>query len=102
MRDGFAVCRTLGRPLAGAQPPGHRLLEQPGFGQVPGEKLRLGRNGLREIGFEHGGDMGVKLLAAAAQEAAIGGVADQRVFEQIARMRRAAAGEDEAGLGEPE
>ena len=66
MRDGFEIRRALGRPLAGAQPPANGFFEKPRFGQMVGEQLGLGRGILGEIGFEHGGDAGVKFLAATA------------------------------------
>jgi hypothetical protein len=58
-------------------PIGNRLFEKRRFGQVPGEKLGLSRDPIGKIGFENGGDAGVKLLAAAPQQAAIGRVADE-------------------------
>jgi hypothetical protein len=42
----------------------------------------------------------VKLFAAAAQQAVIGCVADERVLEEISGVGRRAAGKDEAGLAE--
>jgi hypothetical protein len=59
MRDGFEVCRTLGRPLAGVLPPRNRLFEESRFGQVPGKKLALGRDGFGKVGLQDCGDAGV-------------------------------------------
>src|SRR5215472_6818525 len=101
MRDRLRMCRTLGCSLAGAQPPANRLLKEPRFGQVPSEKLGLGRDPIGKIGLQNRGDAGVKLLAPAPQKAAIGRVADKRVLEEILRVGRSAAGEDEAGRAEP-
>src|SRR5262249_41492985 len=64
-------------------------------------EARAGRQWPQENRLRAQRRFGCELLAAATQEAAIGGVANGRVLEEIARMRRAAAGEDEAGLGEP-
>jgi hypothetical protein len=91
-RNGFEVCRTLGRSLSGSQPVMNRFFEKPRFGQVPREKLRLSRNSLGKIGFENGGDAGVQLLAAATQKTAIGGVSDERVFEEIGGVRAGCRG----------
>ena len=44
---------------------------------------------------------GVKFHTAVAQQAAIGGVADERVFEEISGVRRGTARKDEAGFSEP-
>ena len=68
---------------------------------MPGKKLGLGSDGLGKIGFVHGDDAGVQLLAAAPQQAAVSRVADERVFEEIGGVGRGAAGEDEAGVSEP-
>ena len=57
--------------------------------------LRRGR------GQQDLGRAAVQRLAAALQEAVVGGVLDQRVLEAIARVRRDAFDEQELRVGEP-
>ena len=78
-----------------------RLLRQTGFRAVVGEQRRLGRDNLRESAFEGGHDMGVELLAAAAQQGAVGGVLHQRMLEGVLGVRRRAAAEDQFGGHQP-
>ena len=52
------------------------------------QQLGLALRDLDELAFQDLGDAGVKCPAALAQQGAIGRVLNQRVLEQVARMRR--------------
>src|SRR5450755_1386696 len=64
------------------------------------QELRLCRYDLRELAFERGGDMRVKLLASAAEQGAVSGILHQRMLEQVARQRWHALPEQQACLNE--
>ena len=51
------------------------------------QELRLCRDDLRELAFERGGDMRVKLLASAAEKSAVGSILHKGMFEQVTRLR---------------
>ena len=53
-----------------------------------GEQFRLRLFGLREALLQHLGDLLVILLAFALEQRLIGGVLNQRVLEEIRRLRR--------------
>ena len=82
---------------AGGEPIVDRLFRQTRFLAVVGEQRRLGRDDLREPGFEGRGDAGMKLPAPVAQQGAIGGVLHQRVLEGVFGVRRGAAAIDQFG-----
>jgi hypothetical protein len=59
------------------------------------KQLRLGFRALREAPLDQLRDAGVQLLAAIAQERAVGRVLYQRVLEGVGCLRRSPAREDE-------
>ena len=65
-----------------------------------GDDFRLGRSALRLIAQDFGG-AAVQRLAAAPEQAVVGGVLDQRVLETIVRLRARALGDKEVRPGEP-
>ena len=64
------------------------------------DRLRLGRRAFGLIAQDFGG-AAVQRLAAALEQALVGGVLDQRVLEAVVRLRRRALDEQNIGLGEP-
>src|SRR5271156_6169223 len=76
------------------------LLNQPSLGAMARQQLRLVLGDLRKLPLQGFGDGGVNRAPALAQQCAIGGVLDQRMFEQIARMRRRALAEQQTSGNE--
>jgi hypothetical protein len=68
----FGRRRARERLPTGLEPISDRLLRQPGFRKVPGKQRRLGHRDVRELVFKRCGNAGVYLLAAAAQQRALG------------------------------
>ena len=101
MADCFHVCRALGGMLAGAPPVTNRHGGQPGLREVVRKQLGRGSQSVREAFLERLGDPGVQLLALAAQQAVVGRVPHQRVLEDVGRVRRHAAAEDQLGRDQP-
>ena len=87
MRGGFDIGRARDRPLAGAMPVCDCLLAEAGLREVMGEQLRLRLGNVGKAGFQLRGDVRMKLLPAAAQQAGIGRIAHQRVLEQVGGLR---------------
>jgi hypothetical protein len=96
-RDGFRNRRARQGLPPGGEPIRDHLLGERGFGAVVGEQRRLGRNDLREPTFEGGGDIGMELLPAAAQQGAVGRVLHQRVLKGVFGVGRGAAPVDQLG-----
>ena len=100
MRGGFDIGRARDRPLAGAMPVCDCLLAEAGLREVMGEQLRLRLGTVGKAGFQLRGDVRMKLLPAAAQQAGIGDIAHQRVLEQVGGLRRRAALKHKTGVGQ--
>jgi len=64
------------------------------------EQFRLALDEIGEMLLQHCSGAGMQFLATGAQQGTVGGVLHQRVLEQIGRMRRRAAAEQQAGLGQ--
>jgi len=58
-----------------------RLLGQSRLGEMLGEQFGLRLDDVGKAGFEEAGDLRVKFLPSAAQQARIGDIAHQRVLE---------------------
>jgi hypothetical protein len=70
-----------------------------GGGQMMGRNLGLALDEIGELLLQPCRDAGVHLLALCAQQGAVGGVLDQRVLEEIRRLRRDAAAEQDPCRG---
>ena len=99
---GRLVVRVARRaPLARAPPERYRPVGQARFGAVPSQHLRLA---LRRLGaqlLEGLGDARVQGAALAAQQHAVGGVAQERVPEAVGRAGRSSAPVDQPRVLEP-
>ena len=84
----FNQRRALQRPLSRFAPQARRLLDQPGFGAVTRQQLRLVLGNLGELAFEGFSDASVKRASRLAQQRAVGRVLHKCVLEQISRVRR--------------
>ena len=92
--------QLAGGALPGLQPLLHRAIIRPRGLQVVCEQFWLPLGKVGEVAFQHLGDARVQLLAAGAQQRAVGGVLHQRVLEQVRRLRRHAATEQQPGIGQ--
>ena len=88
LRHGFNQRRALQRPLSRFAPKARGLLDQPGFGAVTRQNLRLVLGDVSEVAFERFGDASVQRTSRLAQKGAVGRILDQRVLKEITRMRR--------------
>ena len=100
LRDSLAVGGPAGRAVACDEPSLARRQGVAGHGVVIGQQLRLGLGRFGKDCLEGFDDLAVKGLAPGLQEAFISGIADQRMFEGVARLGRSPALEDKLGLGE--
>src|SRR6516164_4648865 len=87
--------------MSGLPAVGDRLFGEPCLSEMLGKKFGLRFGDVGKVAFEHAGDPRMQLLAASAQQACIGSVADERMLELVCGGGRGAAREDEAGLTEP-
>jgi hypothetical protein len=78
------------RPLPRFAPKGGSIFDQTRQSEVTRQQLRPALGNLGELAFQSFGDTGMKRASRLAQQRPIGGVLDQSMFEQIARMRRPA------------
>ena len=86
--------------IARLAPPLDREVVEAGLGEMMGDDFRLGRGALGVIA-QNFGRAAVQHLAAALEQAVVGGVLDQRVLETIVRLRARALGDEEVRVGEP-
>ena len=94
--DRLAVGRAAHRLLAGLAPVGDRLLGQAGAGAVVRQQLGLASASCGNAALDRGDEPAVQDLPAAAEQALVGGVPDERVLEAVDGGRRLAAPDDEA------
>ena len=92
--------RALQRPLSGFAPKARGLFDQPSFGAVTRQNLRLVLSNVREVPFESFGNASVQRTSRLAQKSAVGRILNEGVFKQIARVRRHALPEQETGRNE--
>ena len=92
---------ALQRPLSGFAPKARGLLDQPSFGAVTRQNLRLVLSDVSEVAFEGFGDASVQRTSRLAQKGAVSRILDQRVFKEITRMRRYALTEQQASPNDP-
>ena len=95
--DCLRECRPLGRYMAGALPIGDRAIIKRCFCQMMSQHLRMGLNCRQKMQFERPRNLGMKLLAAAPQEGLIGRILNERVLEDVDRLGRLAAAEQQLG-----
>src|SRR4029077_4182830 len=97
----FNQSGALQRPLSGFAPKAHGLFDQPGFGAVARQNLRLVLSDVSEAAFEGFGDASVQRTSRLAQKGAVGRILDQRVLKEIPRMRRYALTKQQASPHDP-
>ena len=93
--------RARHRPTSGPVPIGDPLLNKTRSCAVVGKKLGLCFACTGKLLLQHPHDAGVKLLAPAAQQGAVGGILYKRVLESVLRVRRRPAPENQLGAHEP-
>src|SRR4029077_890161 len=98
LSDCFNQSGALQRPLSGFAPKACGLFDQPGFGAVARQNLRLVLSDVREVLFESFGNASVQRTSRLAQKGAVGGILHQRVFEQIRCVRWHSLAEQQALL----
>ena len=96
--DRFHIGRALAGSLPCLLPVGNGLLDEARLGVVMGQQLRLGLDGLGKLLLQHLGNLLVILLPFALEQRLIGGVLNQRMLEEIVRLRRQPALIDQLGL----
>ena len=96
VRDRLSEGGAAQRLVAGFAPPFDRKLRLARLREVMRERLGLQRG----RGQQNLGRAPVQRLAAALQQAVVGGVLYQRVLEAIVRVRRDAFDEQQLGVGE--
>ena len=97
----FLRCGSRGREASRFEPCAGRTLGKPGLGKVLRRQLRLFRRRLGVVPLDRFGDPGMELLAAAFQQAVMGGIPYQRMLEDLACLRWAPAPKNQAGGFEP-
>ncbi len=102
MRDRFLHREAAQIAVGGLPPIGDGLFVLARRFELLGDHLRGGLGHVRKSFLQHKRDCGMQLLAPRAQHGGIGAVLHQRVLEDIDRVRRRAAQEDEFGFGEPD
>ena len=100
MGDRFLEGRAAKGLVARFAPPFDREVIEACRGEVMGDCLRLGCGALGLIAQDFGG-AAVQRLAAALEQAVVGGVLDQRVLEAVVRRRRRALDEKDIRMGKP-
>ena len=99
MGDRLLERRAAERLVASLAPPFDGEVIEAGLGEVMRNELRL-RSGVLRIVPQDFGGAAVQRLAAALEQAVVGGVLDQRVLEAIGRLVARAFGDENVGLGE--
>ena len=100
MLNRLDVRRTTHRLLACCTPVLSGLFGPAGLVAMVGKPFRLCGDDLREFRLDRRCNVGVELLSLIAQKAAICRVSDERVLEQISRVRRHAPPEQQTGRNE--
>ena len=100
MGDCLLERQATQRLIARLAPPFNGEVVQPGLGEMMGDDFGLSCGALRLTAQEFGGSE-VQRLAAALEQAVVGGVLDQRVLETVSRLRSMALDEQNVGLGKP-
>ena len=100
VRDRLLGRAARHREVARLAPELDRLLVEPGLCVVIGDQLGIGLHDLGKIGGQRARDAAVDLLAARPQQRVVGGLLHQGVLEGVGGVRRIAAPEHEARLGQ--
>ena len=96
MGDRLLEGRAAQRLVARLAPPFDGEIVEAGLGEMMGDRFGLGVRVAQRLGRA-----AVKRLAAALEQALVGGVLDQRVLETVGGGRRGAVDEQEVGFREP-
>ena len=95
MARGFGIRPALRGSAGGLVEIGDRALGEAGLAQVMCENLRPRRGRIGEPAtFERARDAAVQLLTPRAQQALVSSVLDERVLEDVRRVRRRTPAED--------
>ena len=78
---------TPGSELARFQPLIHRSLGLAGSGEMMRQELGLALHYVGELLFQHRRRAGVQFLPSGTQQGAVGDVLQQRMLEQVRRVR---------------
>jgi hypothetical protein len=81
MPDRLCIGVALDRPFPCEGPVDDRLFFEATLAEMMSKQFRPGFNNIWELGFEDRGDAAVELLALATQQASVGHVTHERVFE---------------------
>jgi hypothetical protein len=81
------VRQSCRRALGRLAPVRQRAINQPRFGVVVRQQLRLGLGNFRKPACENLGEAFVQLAPSCVQDRLKGRVADQRMLEDVARLR---------------
>src|SRR5271165_2059181 len=100
MDDRFLEGRAAKGLIARLAPPFNGEVVEAGLSEMMRDRFGLGRGALGLVAQNFSG-AAVQRLAAALEQALIGRVLDQRVFEEVVRLRSIAVDEQDVGLGEP-
>src|SRR5580704_17553868 len=98
MGDRLLEGRAAQRLVARLAPPFDREVVEAGLREMMGDDFRPGRGALGLIAQDLGG-AAVERLAAALEQAVVGGVLDQRMLEAIGRLMARALGDEEVRGG---
>ncbi len=96
MGDRLLEGRAAQGLVAGLAPPFDGEIIEPGLREVMRDRFWFGVRVAQRLGRA-----AVERLAAALEQAVVGGVLDQRVLEAVVRLTAGALGEQKVGLGEP-
>src|ERR1700747_3671947 len=97
MRRRLNVAGASGSAVASALEVCACRVSHAGLTIVVGHHFRLSLDRRRKVFSQHVGNAAVELLALATQQASVGYVAQERVFEQISRVRRQALLKQQTG-----
>ena len=99
MGDRFLECGATERLVARLAPPFDRQIVESSLGEMMRDRFRIG--GMLGVAAQDFGRAPMQRLPAALQQAVVGGVLDQRMFEAIVRLRRRALDIEQVGFGKP-
>src|SRR3974377_2084526 len=95
MGNGLHVCRPVGCEATRAQPVWNSLLRQPRLAEMTGDQLGLAFAKLWKQCLDRCCNPRVQFLATSLQQALIGGVAHQRMLEDVGSSWRKTSPKDE-------
>jgi hypothetical protein len=101
MPDRFHVSRSLDGSAARPLPEDDGLRFGISLGVVMGHQFGLGRRDVRELTDQNLGDSQMVLLTLPFKQRLVGGFLDQRVLEQVTRVRRKPPLVEQIGVHQP-